>query len=51
MRAPPELKSVHPLGKSPIITDGNVTLAESGAITGMYRTRSRIPLDMFWILG
>jgi len=32
MRAPPELKKVHPLGKSPIITDGDVTLAESGAI-------------------
>lgn len=30
--APPELKKVHPLGKSPVITDGNVTLAESGAI-------------------
>jgi glutathione S-transferase len=30
--APPELKAVHPLGKSPIITDGDVTIAESGAI-------------------
>ena len=30
--APPELKSVHPLGKSPVITDGNRTLIESGAI-------------------
>ncbi|KAG9033722.1 hypothetical protein FRB95_014409 [Tulasnella sp. JGI-2019a] len=30
--APPELRAVHPLGKSPIITDGDVTLAESGAI-------------------
>jgi len=30
--APPELKAVHPLGKSPVITDGEVTLAESGAI-------------------
>ncbi len=30
--APPELKSVHPLGKSPVITDGERTLAESGAI-------------------
>ncbi len=30
--APPELKAVHPLGKSPVITDGNVTIAESGAI-------------------
>src|SRR2546421_10564846 len=30
--APPELKAVHPLGKSPVITDGNITIAESGAI-------------------
>src|SRR5580700_6222843 len=30
--APPELKSVHPLGKSPVITDGAITIAESGAI-------------------
>jgi len=30
--APPELKAVHPLGKSPVITDGAVTIAESGAI-------------------
>ena len=30
--APPELKQVHPLGKSPVITDGKETIAESGAI-------------------
>ena len=30
--APPELKEVHPLGKSPVITDGDKTIAESGAI-------------------
>ena len=30
--APHELKEVHPLGKSPVITDGELTLAESGAI-------------------
>ncbi|MBI1213259.1 MAG: glutathione S-transferase [Alphaproteobacteria bacterium] len=30
--APPELKAVHPLGKSPVITDGKLTVAESGAI-------------------
>ncbi|HEY5071603.1 MAG TPA: glutathione S-transferase family protein [Caulobacteraceae bacterium] len=30
--APPELKAVHPLGKSPVITDGGRTLAESGAV-------------------
>jgi glutathione S-transferase len=32
MLAPPELRAVHPLGKSPVITDGEVTVAESGAI-------------------
>jgi len=30
--APPELRVVHPLGKSPVITDGDVTVAESGLI-------------------
>ncbi len=30
--APPELKAVHPLGKSPVIVDDGVTVAESGAI-------------------
>jgi len=32
MLAPPELQKVHPLGKSPVITDGEHTVAESGAI-------------------
>ena len=32
MLAPPSLRKVHPLGKSPVITDGDLTLAESGAI-------------------
>lgn len=32
MLAPPELRKVHPLGKSPVITDGDLTVAESGAI-------------------
>lgn len=32
MLAPPELEAVHPLGKSPIITDGDTVVAESGAI-------------------
>ena len=32
MLAPPSLRAVHPLGKSPVITDGALTLAESGAI-------------------
>jgi glutathione S-transferase len=30
--APPELLQVHPLGKSPVITDGAITVAETGAI-------------------
>jgi len=33
-RAPPELLEISPLGKSPVITDGAITLAESGAIVG-----------------
>src|SRR5271169_6281051 len=32
MLAPPSLLAIHPLGKSPVIVDGAVTLAESGAI-------------------
>lgn len=32
MLAPAELRAVHPLGKSPVITDSGVTVAESGAI-------------------
>ncbi len=32
MLAPPELRAIHPLGKSPVITDGDTVVAESGAI-------------------
>ena len=32
MLAPPELRGIHPLGKSPVITDGGLTIAETGAI-------------------
>jgi glutathione S-transferase len=32
MLAPPELRAVHPLGKSPVVTDNGKTIAESGAI-------------------
>jgi glutathione S-transferase len=32
MLAPPALRAVHPLGKSPVVTDGELTLAETGAI-------------------
>ncbi len=39
MLAPPALRAVHPLGKSPVITDGDVTLAESGAIVEFLASR------------
>ena len=32
MLAPPELRAIHPLGKSPVVTQGELTLAETGAI-------------------
>ena len=32
MLAPKELRAIHPLGKSPVITDNGNTIAESGAI-------------------
>jgi glutathione S-transferase len=32
MRAPPELRAIHPLGKSPVISDNGNVVAESGAI-------------------
>jgi len=32
MLGPPELKAVHPLGKSPVLDDGDVRVAETGAI-------------------
>jgi glutathione S-transferase len=32
MLAPPELRSVHPLGKSPVIEDEGLVIAETGAI-------------------
>jgi glutathione S-transferase len=32
--APPELKRIHPLGKSPVVTDDDLLIHESGAITG-----------------
>jgi len=33
MRAPASLKQAHPLGKSPVIEDGDILLSESSAIT------------------
>jgi glutathione S-transferase len=32
MAAPPEMKRIHPLGKSPIIEDDGIVVAETGAI-------------------
>jgi len=53
--APPELKEVHPLGKSPVITDGGKTIAESGAIVeylidtyGKGRLRPKPGTDDYW---
>src|SRR5512141_1014763 len=47
MLAPPELRAVHPLGKSPVISDGDTTVAESGAIieylTGRYGDGRFVP--------
>src|ERR1700761_7682257 len=38
MLAPPELKAIHPLGKSPVVTDGDKVLAETGAIINYIAT-------------
>ena len=47
MLAPASLRQVHPLGKSPVITDADLTLAESGAIieylVGRYGSARLIP--------
>jgi glutathione S-transferase len=37
--APPALRAVHPLGRSPIVVDGDLTLPESGAILECARAR------------
>lgn len=38
MAAPPELKLVHPLGKSPVLTDGDLVIAESAVILDYLQT-------------
>ena len=47
--APPELLAVHPLGKSPVVTDDDITVAESGAIAeyllGKYDDGSLLPAE------
>jgi len=37
--APPELRAVHPLGKSPVLSDGDQVIAESGAIVEIMTKR------------
>lgn len=53
--APPELKNVHALGKSPVITDNGKTIAESGAIVeyivdtyGKGRMKPKPGTDEYW---
>ena len=50
MLAPPELRAVHPLGKSPVVTDGDATLAESGAVVDYlvqtYGPKALLPSDI-----
>ena len=53
--APPELRQVHPLGKSPVVTDGGRTIAESGAIVeyvvdtyGKGRLKPPPGTDAYW---
>lgn len=53
--APPELKKVHPLGKSPVISDEGKTIAESGAIVeylidtyGQGRLKPRAGTADYW---
>ena len=47
--APTELLAVHPLGKSPVVTDDDITVAESGAIAeyllGKYDDGSVLPAE------
>jgi glutathione S-transferase len=50
--APAELKKIHPLGKSPVITDGTRVVAESGAIieylVETYGTSDKPELQHLW---
>jgi glutathione S-transferase len=39
MLAPPEYKALHPIGAAPVITDGDLVLAESGAIVDYIMAR------------
>jgi glutathione S-transferase len=53
--APPELKAVHPLGKSPVLDDGGRVIAESGAEVeyiidtyGKGRMKPKAGSDDYW---
>lgn len=49
--APPELKAIHPLGKSPVITDDGQTVIESGAIVDYvirHHGNGRLQPSMGW---
>ncbi|WBO24170.1 glutathione S-transferase family protein [Sphingomonas abietis] len=55
MLAPPELRKVHPLGKSPVIEDEGIVLAETGAIVehlvlkgGGFGPPSDLPGALLW---
>lgn len=39
MLAPPDYKALHPIGSAPVIVDGDLVLAESGAIVDYIMTR------------
>ena len=40
MRAPTELRAIHPLGKSPVITDDGNTIAESAPSSNISSART-----------
>ncbi|HZI08067.1 MAG TPA: glutathione S-transferase N-terminal domain-containing protein [Archangium sp.] len=47
--APPELKALHPLGKSPLLEDDGRVLAESGAIIdSVVRRHGMDRVSIFW---
>jgi glutathione S-transferase len=56
MLAPPELLAIHPLGKSPVVTDDGVVIAETGAIIeylveksgGRFRPAAGTPERLRW---
>ncbi len=51
MLAPAELRAIHPLGKSPLLTDDGRVLAESGFICEYFaqKTGKLKPLDNYWL--